>query len=1179
MVPFFTIRGYTAVDPLDALTSRMRYILTVAMVFIVSVIYFWVVFYMLEVFLLPANWLLWVEIAFLTIIYGSIVVFLRKASSLILIFIMLLLGVPLDLYLETHYRAAGLSALWTYNVDGLLGSFHPLLQIFTAWFVDGLVIGVCALWLARLCAPLFGAGSYAEKQPTDEQRQRLFAGDWTQEAVDKPRRDLTFYILRLLGLGYLAYFVILLIGLLGTAPYPEQLRDMLDMTYLNPALMINSLVKLSLMFIVLFIGAYNRELRWYCILIVIFAHFISTIASVGLYLNAPAGDVFRDFLFMSAIIDGVVVILFAILLFTTDRDRERFGRKKEFPAFYSLPYYLTSRLYYVLGGVFALLLFGVIGFRFFADGAAGPGAVFGYPDPQVLNSITMFSTLSFLMFLLAQREILRENLSRLIYFSLFILLAGGALWMILSAGESGVQIATRYDTAVSVNWYFMAVVVFGLIILTLLLAVRKMYYNVEYSIIALNPSTARAVMALHGAMYKGTPDEQSDVLERIDSHVSGVRGRRRGLLNFPFWLLEHLLSPLYGLRPNFSAMDKHEQRYFLRKYILRLPHERKRSAVPSAAHEIYKIGTALHAFITLGHYSLINNKYRIGYIPPDARDRLQGDYPSGPPPFTKIADLPEGAQHPANWKPENGKKGKPLVAPRVVTPVEEPQIPDEVDYLIIGSGAGGGVAAYRLACEAGDPSKILVVERGKRYSPLQDFNDNEMEMIRKLYKEGGLQMSKRFDLVVLQGECVGGTTVVNNSVCFEMPEGIRSAWEEKYGLNLSTLHQENEKIAKELEIGPIDNDGINTRVKDRFEAAIKGYNENAGEEQKFISEILKANQRNVTGSGLCNLGNKRMRKRSVLETYIPWSEARGVRVVSDTSAVRFIKEGRRAKEVVLRTNIGTMKRVKVNKAIVVAAGVIASSHFLMRSMSQTDQVKNNVGKGLSCNFAFPFVFKFDEALDAFDGVQITLGALDKKNRAVFETYFNPPGSFAISLPFYFDRHHDIMNAYRNLVNFGILVGSEPNGTISERADPMNGRAFSWELGERDIASIKYAFETVVEMGYAAGAVRAVVPTDPGIELPMDKDEVKRFRKTLDDYPLRKTDLHMMTAHPQGGNRMTGDTSKHKNERVVDERFRVDGLDNVYVADASVFPEGITINPQWTIMSMSSMAAARVLEDE
>ena len=58
--------------------------------------------------------------------------------------------------------------------------------------------------------------------------------------------------------------------------------------------------------------------------------------------------------------------------------------------------------------------------------------------------------------------------------------------------------------------------------------------------------------------------------------------------------------------------------------------------------------------------------------------------------------------------------------------------------------------------------------------------------------------------------------------------------------------------------------------------------------------------------------------------------------------------------------------------------------------------------------------------------------------------------------------------------------------------------------------------------------------------------------------------------------MAGDGSPNRMHRVVDATFRVDGFENVFVADASVFPTGITVNPQWTIMALSSMAAGKIL---
>jgi choline dehydrogenase-like flavoprotein len=232
-----------------------------------------------------------------------------------------------------------------------------------------------------------------------------------------------------------------------------------------------------------------------------------------------------------------------------------------------------------------------------------------------------------------------------------------------------------------------------------------------------------------------------------------------------------------------------------------------------------------------------------------------------------------------------------------------------------------------------------------------------------------------------------------------------------------------------------------------------------------------------------------------------------------------------------------------------------------------------VGKNLASNFAFPVTFEFDREIRAFDGDQITIAALDPLLRSAFETYFNPPATFSItSVPFFFDRRDKMMAQYRNLVNFGSLIGSETRGIVLRKPDLIQGRPFDWTLGRTDEANIKYSLKTLLELGQLAGARKAILPTKPGIELDLTKRGIiNDYAAAMENYPLRITDLYIGTAHAQGGNRMAAQTSNEGATMVVDDQFRVRGYENVFVADASIFPTSITVNPQWTIMALSTLA--------
>ena len=81
----------------------------------------------------------------------------------------------------------------------------------------------------------------------------------------------------------------------------------------------------------------------------------------------------------------------------------------------------------------------------------------------------------------------------------------------------------------------------------------------------------------------------------------------------------------------------------------------------------------------------------------------------------------------------------------------------EADFVIVGSGAGGGTSAEILS-KAG--FKVIIVEEGN-YETSKDFDLKELSTFNRLYFEGATRPTKDKAFTVVQGRTVGGSTVVN----------------------------------------------------------------------------------------------------------------------------------------------------------------------------------------------------------------------------------------------------------------------------------------------------------------------------------------------------------------------------------------------------------------------------------
>jgi choline dehydrogenase-like flavoprotein len=124
---------------------------------------------------------------------------------------------------------------------------------------------------------------------------------------------------------------------------------------------------------------------------------------------------------------------------------------------------------------------------------------------------------------------------------------------------------------------------------------------------------------------------------------------------------------------------------------------------------------------------------------------------------------------------------------------------DTFDYVIVGSGAAGAAAA-RVLVDTG--ASLAVVEEGPAVTTAE-FTDRTFPTLQRLYRDLGFQVAHgRATIPVIQGRCLGGTTVVNSGILWRLPEAVWEPWRMEHGLGdalpLDALHRAWDQLEAEL---------------------------------------------------------------------------------------------------------------------------------------------------------------------------------------------------------------------------------------------------------------------------------------------------------------------------------------------------------------------------------------------
>jgi choline dehydrogenase-like flavoprotein len=477
------------------------------------------------------------------------------------------------------------------------------------------------------------------------------------------------------------------------------------------------------------------------------------------------------------------------------------------------------------------------------------------------------------------------------------------------------------------------------------------------------------------------------------------------------------------------------------------------------------------------------------------------------------------------------------------------------DVVVVGSGAGGAVVAKELA-EKG--LSVILVEEGALHT-VADYNSKAYSAVVNMYRDGASTSTIGTPAIpTMLGRCVGGTTAINSATCFRTPEGILEKW--RSGLGLDHLTPENlepvfERIEKAINVTELSWD-----ILGRTAQIVKQGADALG----LNCRPLKHNVKNCRGCGVCQYGCPEGAKQSMDVTFVPEAARLGAKIFSCCRVTDIVKENGRAAGVRARIWDPATGREHFSahiraKKVVLACGTLLTPSLLMRA-----GLKNpNIGRNLQIHPAGRVVAEMGERVEGWKGVSQGVFVDDFAGEGIMlEGIFVPPGLLLAGLPGTGFAHKEMACKLPYLAPFGVMIHDSTKGRVFR--DVIQGKCLAaYQILQSDVDKFKKGVALAARIFFAAGAKRLYtgISKVPVLEGP---EGVERLLAAN----VRPHHVEMMAFHPLGTCRMAAGPA----QGVVGKDGQSFDLPGLYIADGSVVPSSLGVNPQITIMAFAAMIA-------
>lgn len=516
------------------------------------------------------------------------------------------------------------------------------------------------------------------------------------------------------------------------------------------------------------------------------------------------------------------------------------------------------------------------------------------------------------------------------------------------------------------------------------------------------------------------------------------------------------------------------------------------------------------------------------------------------------------------------------------------------DAVVVGTGCGGSIVAAKLAAAG---ANVLVLEKGTYYKR-SDLRGSEAEGFNNLYEAGATTATEDSGISVLAGSTFGGGTAVNWACSLRTPSFVRQEWSSKYGLPRFTSNEYDRDLDEVFaRIGVKEGEEVahnepnamllNGARKCGYNVRTAGQNVASCAPNEAVAEI--------------SIGDRFGLKQSTPETYLQDAARHGAAFMDRCFVSKVTQRGGKATGVVgTVVGAGGVERAFTVEAsiVVVSCGSINSPALLLRSKLPGLNKSGQLGKNLRLH---PVIGAFgrrpegaEQNVDMWKGAPmstvsdaVAAGCDGDFYGAKLEVPSVLPGMMSAQLPWRSAAEYKKwVLQLRRFCLLIVLCRDRGSGTVT--IDGNGDARMHYPLDPHDRRSMEDGLEASMrclaadgcdligtgQARFGDGQITELPPAPRGGESEEEFCRLEAARCAAVDAAvseMRKVGVTsdfrcaLFSAHQMGTCRMGSSASNS----VVKPNGETWSVENLYVADASVFPTPSGANPMITTMAINT----------